>query len=456
MKRISINLLLTISALILIICMISGCTTVIRTEDPWVLVESDSFISDFLPGEENTTNAFGGLVGQETYDDFRFVAQGDWVYYHAPTRNIYKMPIDGSEGDQICLLTEEEFKMQIAENFPDFEGIIGYPGCLDLCVIGDWLYWASENGSIWKMRTDGEELTLLVRNRLPDSHHLRKLYYYYYGGRHFIIYKDWIYYTVLEGVQKDTTNYDFKSYIARTSSDGSSTEIISEKYDIISSKDAWPYELMGLCPDDEIIYVNASDYYLDWSEEEIYGNDLRRCILTYDTNSGNTSFINELPEYITENTVWRGKNSEAAWLIPTEIDGIIPGIDEIIPGKIFFSNSERGCANYFCWKKDNGFRVGMRERDNVVSDGIYLCDDGRISKGESEIKAVYGNTFFYVTPEGIRINDKLINADSLVEEICYAGGKKVYYANEQMPLVMGVYRMNIDGTEWEDVTWMVY
>ena len=98
----------------------------------------------------------------------------------------------------------------------------------------------------------------------------------------------------------------------------------------------------------------------------------------------------------------------------------------------------------------------MRERDNVVSDGIYLCDDGRITKGESEIKAVYGNTFFYVTPEGIRINDKLINADSLVEEICYAEGKKVYYANEQMPLVMGVYRMNIDGTEWEDVTWMVY
>ena len=194
MKRISINLLLTISALILIICMISGCTTVIRTEDPWVLVESDSFISDFLPGEENTTNAFGGLVGQETYDDFRFVAQGDWVYYHAPTRNIYKMPIDGSEGDQICLLTEEEFKMQIAENFPDLEEIIYYPGCLDLCVIGDWLYWASENGSIWRMRTDGEELTLLARNRLPDSHHLRKLYYYYYGGRHFIIYKDWIYY----------------------------------------------------------------------------------------------------------------------------------------------------------------------------------------------------------------------------------------------------------------------
>lgn len=112
MKRISINLLLTISALILIICMISGCTTVIRTEDPWALVESDSFISDFLPGEENTTNAYGGCITtyRDSYKRARMTGQGNWLYYYTPMRDICKMVADGDEGEQITLLTEESFK----------------------------------------------------------------------------------------------------------------------------------------------------------------------------------------------------------------------------------------------------------------------------------------------------------------------------------------------------------
>lgn len=403
------------------------------------------FEHDYVKGEENVTNAYGGCIStyRDSYKDARMTGQGNWLYYYTPMRDICKMVADGDEGEQITLLTEESFKEIINEKYDEI--MISDPKCYDLCVIGDWLYWSSADGSIWRLRTDGKELTLLVKDRLPKNGDFMRCYEKYYGGRHFIVYDGWIYYTVLEGIQKDTKNFELKSYLARTTEDGSDTQIISDKYSVCDVYDpkgdkvvvpgglqesamrdsqiAWPIELMCLCPDDETIYVNACYY-----------NNQMQCkrIVTYDIETGDKNFITNLPQYISSNTEWWNYNKTDGWTRGTN-EG------KIVPGMIVFQNDSPGCPNYYCWKTEN---LGYRFSSYNISDPLF--------------EAVYDNKVFCVSSLGITIGNDVLNGDSEASEICYAPCGKVYYAIDHWPLSFGLYRTNIDGTEWEDVTWMVY
>ena len=84
-------------------------------------------------------------------------------------------------------------------------------------------------------------------------------------------------------------------------------------------------------------------------------------------------------------------------------------------------------------------------------------------RNSSRLKIPKVNTFknyeakvFCVSSLGITIGNDVLNGDSEASEICYAPCGKVYYAIDHWPLSFGLYRTNIDGTEWEDVTWIVY
>lgn len=401
----------------------------------------DSFTSDFLPGQENTTNAFGGCISsyKSVYNSIKMVNQGDWIYYCTPYRSMYKVNVNDSNNQRIELISEEKIKH-------DTNG--QYRGdyimqCYDFCVIGDWLYWGGYDGSIWKMRTDGKQLTPIVENRLPNNASLYATYEQFYGGRHFIVSDGWIYYTVLEGIQKDTTNYEFMSYLARTKDDGSITEALTNKYNAIDIYDkeseymvvpggtsksvtrnstlSWPFELMGLCPDDQSLYVNASYYH---------NSNLTPRILTYDSISGEAERIKEIPEYIAQNTEWWEYNGNG-WDRSTNKNGIIPGM-------IVFTSAQPGCTNYYCWKFEN---VGHRFSEYNVSDPIFEA-------------ALDGNTY-YINVDGIRCNDKLVNADSKASALCYVPNGQLYYAIDHSLVKYGIYRTNIDGTDWEDVSWMI-
>ena len=106
---------------------------------------------------------------------------------------------------------------------------------------------------------------------------------------------------------------------------------------------------------------------------------------------------------------------------------------------IVFQNDSPGCPNYYCWKTEN---LGYRFSSYNISDPLF--------------EAVYDNKVFCVSSLGITIGNDVLNGDSEASEICYAPCGKVYYAIDHWPLSFGLYRTNIDGTEWEDVTWMVY
>ena len=131
------------------------------------------FVSDW---NENNANSYGygstynASVDQiSTDDDYRFVTQGDWVYYVWVNNGIYKMPINTTDSGQVLKLAS-------------LDGWI-----YGLSVMKDWLYYF-ENDQLVRLRTDG-----MVREILPlqsekigktDGFYLAHDQLYYIGKTH--------------------------------------------------------------------------------------------------------------------------------------------------------------------------------------------------------------------------------------------------------------------------------
>ena len=109
--------------------------------------EESEFVSDWTADNANAYgygSTYNATIRQvPTADDYRFITQGDWVYYMWIGNGIYKMPVNATDGSQVCKLAS-------------LDGHI-----YNLSVMKDWLYYF-ENDQLVRLRTDG-----MVRESMP-------------------------------------------------------------------------------------------------------------------------------------------------------------------------------------------------------------------------------------------------------------------------------------------------
>ena len=98
-----------------------------------------------------------------------FAGQGNWVYFTPDNKCLYKMPLDNSENEAICLFSGEEYISSIN-------------------VSGDWVYFCKKSGkadtgyTIYRTRTDGTLLETLVNNLASQGFYLIDDFLYFTQG----------------------------------------------------------------------------------------------------------------------------------------------------------------------------------------------------------------------------------------------------------------------------------
>lgn len=381
----------------------------------------DVFVPDYKPGEENTTNAFDGCI-RRTNSAIHLdtvVGQGDWLYSMqyitwpgACRQRITKMPVDGNASDVIVLLDEDTVKNRqngdmTLQTLNDEDVILWSK---DLCVINDWLYWCTDIGDIWRMRTDGKIIERVVRDRID-----REAWEYDgdYYGRNYVIYDDWIYYTTLEAENRDSSAVLYSSNFMRTKTDGSVTETIHTGNKVENNTS-------------RIVISNAVRYE-DKTYIELYTNFER---VDNPAENGGYKYLCDVLIYDmdTENLVVNRGPAQCLKLImgsETNQDGI-----PIAYGALSVD-----------W----------------LSIGIAGANS---STDEIQAAAVYDNYLFESTDEGLRYyapgmsQPVLINSDT--PYYIYYDRKCDYVYYNYGSRMNGAYtcRVHLDGTGWEDVTWI--
>lgn len=152
----------------------SADMTALNGAQPSPDTEESEFVSDWTADNANAYgygSTYNATVDQRpaTEDDYRFITQGDWVYYMWIGNGIYKMPLNSTDGSQVSKLAS-------------LDGHI-----YNLSVMKDWLYYF-EDDQLVRLRTDG-----MVREIMPlqseeisdlDGFYLAHDQLYYIGKTH--------------------------------------------------------------------------------------------------------------------------------------------------------------------------------------------------------------------------------------------------------------------------------
>ncbi len=167
-------------------------------------------ISAKLKSEQSKINTYGNTSGNRK--SYSLIAQqGDWIYYSAYSKYIYKVKINGTD--------KERFNV----------------GAVDLNVVGDWIYYMDlHSNHICKIRLDGTEKTKLNNDDCSDLN----------------VVGNWIYY--LNYVEKDSV-----CKIFRIRTDGTGREkICDDEAGSLNVEGDWIYYSDGY---DTCIYKIKTD-----------------------------------------------------------------------------------------------------------------------------------------------------------------------------------------------------
>lgn len=173
-------------------------------DDPTTESSDMEFVPDYEEGTQNVewgntpSNLMPGREGA-------MARQADYLYYSFPTRfdsefqstALYKMPVGGTtSGDVTCLLEEGRLdgapqRIQVLENWIYF--------CIRIANSNEYDY------EIYRVRTDGSQLEALLLAYSSD----------------FIVYKDYIYYTIVSKTNVTANTYEFAHQLMVAELDGS-------------------------------------------------------------------------------------------------------------------------------------------------------------------------------------------------------------------------------------------
>ena len=167
-------------------------------------VETDANVieSNNEGSDENTEeNMEGNFWSGRSASDFIITQQGDWLYYSYAHVNssfspsisyVGKIPVNWENGSAVELYRSDEGHLYFLQ------------------VVGKGIYWSTEEG-IYRMTTDGTDLTCVVSNIANEA--------FYVSG-------DWIYYTESIIEQISASSKKEYNYFSRISIDGASKEVL--------------------------------------------------------------------------------------------------------------------------------------------------------------------------------------------------------------------------------------
>ena len=149
-------------------------------------------------------NTYGNTIGNMANGGY-VAQQGDWIYYYDRGYGLSKIKIDETNK---TLITDDHIE--------------------NINVIGDWIYYinGSDQGTIYKIRTDGTEKTKICNMDLVWD---------------LIVVADWMYYS-----KYDSNTFSYKLYKMKT--DGTEQTMFStnDSYDDFIVVDGWIYYSNGI------------------------------------------------------------------------------------------------------------------------------------------------------------------------------------------------------------------
>ena len=108
----------------------------------------------------------------------RIIKGGDWIYYtNLKEDALYKIKTDFTEktrvstgldfmviqGGDIFFIDAERGISRIGTDGSGYDKIVDIDeGWFGFCVSGDWIYYGTKSGNLYKIRTDGEEKTKIT------------------------------------------------------------------------------------------------------------------------------------------------------------------------------------------------------------------------------------------------------------------------------------------------------
>lgn len=416
---------LFLSLLVLLLALMCGCGQGGHdpTDDMELVVTEPAFIPDYNPGEENTRSSTAWSF---------CVQQGDWLYYtsyeghHDNSRADYilKYPIGGDAEDVQVILSQGALGKGVLSCSVCGAGVHEFVSLE--AVLGDWIYINMKDGHLIRLRTDGQ----IVENVLCSKPEAMVTNLCMVFRDHYLYYVEQI--TRHLDASTTASTYYLHKVKLDTLDDTTVGEIEWAPDDFESccavfQEDGSFYIDGGSCiaeikPDDEISTFRYS-FAMERYEKVPLGYRLLPGVssgLIFTSN--HTSFVpgglyslghNALTQLPSDFIVtWDEYAARGGWRVWS--DFLLPGSEDV-----------KGDALRWIVDVDKGFACNLNEKDGLVYYSIY---DRLLYKINNDV----GEYLFW----------------SEDEELLYYQTRAdgVYY----------LCRTKLDGTEWEDVSWLTY
>ncbi len=366
----------------------------IEVPEEYIDFEEPQFIPDYRQGMENTsskqirTACSGAMASSAGYS--AIVRQDQMLYFTAPRTypgSLMKIPVGGTTEDAV----------------PVLDSLSNVMGIVEIQVLGDWIFMlANPNADymqLWVVRTDGENLHLIIDNISGTSFNT------------IVVKNEAIYYTSCLKEQISASNYRYTSYLYKLPFEGDSETLLT-------IEDVRDLSIVAYTDDTALLkYGNNELMILDLNHESI--SKAPEAV-------AKISYYSFLPGTDGSFLAYSGGGDGYVYRLSPET-GYVPDLIAQVAEKVYSGDTSSKTGEFIALDKHRfitNCEGNIREKS-----GIWLFENG---------------------VRTLIVQDRAAN-------LSLPGDGYLYYTyatmTKKLPCGGGLCRIRLDGTGWENLNW---